>query len=138
MQITPGINHSIIGRCRCGVFVMTPRYCSFFSIYPQSLESEFSGTDVLVIRDDIGDANKTFHIIIMRARPARGRFVSLLRHKMYSRSYICRVPAIALYIHETDIFKESSPNLNRFSSSKVLIILSKDTLLTRCIKYPHS
>lgn len=28
-----GINHSIIGRCR--VFVMTPRYCSFFSIYPR-------------------------------------------------------------------------------------------------------
>lgn len=34
---------------------MTPRYCSFFSIYPQvhdkRLESEFSGTDVLVIRE---------------------------------------------------------------------------------------
>ncbi|CAH2242133.1 jg22825 [Pararge aegeria aegeria] len=36
LQITPGINHSITGRGRCGVFVMTPRYCSFFSIYPLS------------------------------------------------------------------------------------------------------
>lgn len=36
---------------------MTPRYCSFFSIYPQGgadkcFESEFSGTDVLVIQGD--------------------------------------------------------------------------------------
>lgn len=64
---------------------MTPRYCSFFSIYPRARDkrpaSEFSETDVLVIRADIIDeAPIKLSILLLCSRWGRYLTRLVLRH----------------------------------------------------------